>query len=44
MVAAAVTFAVVNTIPRVDQDGERRWRVAVAQVGDSSAYLLRDGA
>lgn len=42
-VSATLTFAVVPARPDVDENGYPRWRVAVAQIGDSHAYLLRDG-
>lgn len=42
-VSTTLTFAVVGSRPQVDETGSPRWSVAVAQVGDSHAYLLREG-
>jgi len=42
-VSATLTFAVVDPRPRLDDAGIPHWRLAVAQIGDSHAYLLRDG-
>lgn len=42
-VSTTLTFAVIQRDPVVGDDGISRWPVAIAQIGDSPAYLLRDG-
>ncbi len=42
-ISTTLTFAVVDPRPVLDESGTPRWWIAVAQVGDSHAYLLRDG-
>jgi serine/threonine protein phosphatase PrpC len=42
-VSSTLTFAVIQRDPVIDDDGIARWPVAVAQIGDSPAYLLRNG-
>lgn len=43
-VSTTLTFAAIQRDPvEADATGAVRWRVSVAQIGDSPAYVLRDG-
>lgn len=42
-VSSTLTFAAIQRDPVMYDDGIARWPVAVAQIGDSPAYLLREG-
>jgi serine/threonine protein phosphatase PrpC len=41
--STTLTFAAVQRDPVAGEDGSTHWRVAVGQIGDSPAYLLRNG-
>lgn len=41
-VSTTLTFAAIQRDP-IEINGTARWRVAIAQVGDSPAYILRNG-
>ncbi|WP_432558197.1 protein phosphatase 2C domain-containing protein [Granulicoccus sp. GXG6511] len=41
--STTLTFAAIQRDPVAAEDGTSRWRVAVGQIGDSPAYLLRNG-
>jgi serine/threonine protein phosphatase PrpC len=42
-ISTTLTFAVMARTSVTGPDGLQRWHVAVAQIGDSHAYLLRSG-
>lgn len=40
--STTLTFATIQRDP-IETEGTTQWRVAIAQIGDSPAYVLRDG-